>query len=89
MLALRKIVPKTKAAMRTNHVLSVADIGRELAVTPDTVRVWIMNGQLRAFRCGRITRIRRRWLDDFIRQATWPPLEPGEVMPAGVGARGG
>ena len=74
--------------MRANELLSVSDVGQELEVTPDTVRVWIANGQLRAFRCGRIVRIRRQWLDDFVRAAIWPPLEPGEAVPTGVGLRG-
>ncbi len=74
--------------MKKSELLGVGDVAGELNVTRDTVRAWIMTGQLRAFRCGRVVRIRRRWLDDFVRQATWPPLEPGEVMLTGVGARG-
>lgn len=88
MLALRKILVESETAMKTNEILNVADVAAELNVPRAAVRAWIAAGRLRAFRVGRVIRIQRRWLDAFVAQATWPPLESGEAMPIGVGLRG-
>ena len=49
-------------------MLSVEDIAEELAVNPETVRVWIRTGELVALSIGRGYRISRADLDDFIRR---------------------
>jgi excisionase family DNA binding protein len=49
-------------------MFSVEDIAGELAVNPETVRVWIRTGELVALSIGRGYRISRADLDDFIRR---------------------
>ncbi|MCB7129991.1 MAG: helix-turn-helix domain-containing protein [Candidatus Brocadiales bacterium] len=63
---------------KTNSVLTVSDVADELRVSVVSVRAWIGEGRLRHFRCGRVIRIRREWLDDFIRSTTWPNTGPVE-----------
>ena len=57
---------------KTNSVLTVSDVADELRVSVVSVRTWVGEGRLRAFRCGRVIRVRREWLDEFIRRTTWP-----------------
>lgn len=69
--------------------LTVAEAGEYLRVGEDTIRGWIASGRLPAGRCGRVTRIRRRDLDDlFVRgECTRPAGEgrPGEPPERGPG----
>lgn len=57
---------------KSNSILRVSDVAEELRVSVVSVRTWIGEGRLRAFRCGRVIRIRREWLDEFIQKTTWP-----------------
>ena len=51
-----------------NKMLSVEEVAGELAVNPETVRVWIRSGELVAFSIGKGYRVSRADLDDFIRR---------------------
>jgi excisionase family DNA binding protein len=51
-----------------DKMLSVEEVAKELAVNPETVRVWIRSGELVALSIGRGYRIARADLDDFIRR---------------------
>ena len=51
-----------------DKMLSVEEVAEELAVNPETVRVWIRSGELVAFSIGKGYRISRADLDDFIRR---------------------
>ena len=51
-----------------DKMLSVEEVAKELAVNPETVRVWIRSGELVALSIGRGYRISRADLDDFIRR---------------------
>ncbi len=51
-----------------DKMLSVEEVAKELAVNPETVRVWIRSGELVALSIGRGYRISRTDLDDFIRR---------------------
>lgn len=57
---------------KSNNILRVRDVADELRVSVVSVRAWVGEGRLRAFRCGRVIRVRREWLDEFIRKTTWP-----------------
>jgi len=66
---------------KTNIVLRVSDVADELRVSVVSVRTWVGEGRLRAFRCGRVIRIRREWLDEFIQKTTWPnPMQIEEEV---------
>ncbi len=65
---------------KTDSVLTVSDVANELRVSVVSVRTWIAEGRLRHFRCGRIIRVRREWLDEFIRRTTWPNTEQVEEV---------
>jgi excisionase family DNA binding protein len=47
-------------------MLTVPDIARELKLHPNTVRLYIVSGELIAIKLKRKYRIRRADLDDFI-----------------------
>jgi excisionase family DNA binding protein len=51
-----------------DKMLSVEEVANELAVNPETVRVWIRSGELVALSIGKGYRISRADLDDFIRR---------------------
>ncbi len=55
-----------------NEILTASDVADELRVSVVSIRNWVGEGRMRAFRCGRVIRIRREWLDEFIQKTTWP-----------------
>ncbi len=46
--------------------LSVEDIAKEIGLTEDTIRSYIRNKQLTAYRVGNTYRIKREDLNDFL-----------------------
>jgi excisionase family DNA binding protein len=48
--------------------LSVEDIAKELSVSIDTVRNWIKQKKLTAYRVGRDYRIKREDYEDFLKK---------------------
>lgn len=61
MLALAQTVPVTRAKL-----YRVDDVAEMLDVTPDTVRRWIANGQLRGVRVGGQWRVPASAVDKFL-----------------------
>ena len=53
-------------SMNEKQLLSTKAVAAELGVTSRTVAKWIRDGELTAVRLGRIWRVRREALDDFI-----------------------
>lgn len=53
-----------------DSMLSIGDAASLLACSSDTVRRMIARGELRAFRAGRLIRIRRRDLERALRPVT-------------------
>lgn len=56
--------------------LSVQTVAAELEVTTRTIYRFINDGQLTAYRIGRVYRILRSDFDDFLREAA---LRPGDL----------
>lgn len=52
----------------TERMLTPEQAAERLALTPKTVREWILKGTLPAAKMGRLWRIREADLDDFIRK---------------------
>ncbi len=68
--------------------LSTAEAARYLGITPRTLYRFIDQGQLPAFRLGRVIRLRQEDVDGFIEQRRIEPgtldhlyPEPGGVVP--------
>jgi excisionase family DNA binding protein len=53
--------------------LSVEDIANDIGVTIDTVRAWIRQKKLRAYRVGRDYRIRRTDYNKFLEERATTP----------------
>lgn len=53
----------------SEELLSPNEIGRRLRIHPETVRSWIRQGKLPAFRAGRQFRIRAADLEAFLKQS--------------------
>ena len=71
-------------------LLSVADVARLLGVTQPTVREWIKDGKLQAYRAGaRFWRIRRSEVDRMLSEqaSNRPPERSGPRLAAGREAR--
>ena len=58
--------------------LSVEDIAKDLSVTIDTVRAWIRNKKLRAYRVGRDYRIKRSDYHKFLEERATTPNDSNE-----------
>ncbi len=58
--------------------LSVEDIANELDVTIDTVRAWIRQKKLRAYRVGRDYRIKREDYNKFLEDRATTPRNDKE-----------
>ncbi len=52
------------------EVLTVYELAEYLGLHPKTVYTYIAEGRIRAIRCGRCYRIRREWVEDYIRSAS-------------------
>lgn len=51
-------------------VLHVADVAKFLGLHEKTVYTYVREGKIRAIRCGRSYRIRREWVEEYIRSAS-------------------
>lgn len=51
-------------------VLHVADVAKFLGLHEKTIYTYVREGKIRAIRCGRTYRIRREWVEDYIRSAS-------------------
>lgn len=49
-------------------MLNIKQVATELGVNPKTVQRWIQQEKLRAFKKGPVVRVKREWLELFIRQ---------------------
>jgi excisionase family DNA binding protein len=62
---------------------SVAEGAQIASVSPQTIRVWIKAGRLRGYNAGRVLRVRRQELEDFLAAgpslATTTDLTPEEL----------
>lgn len=74
-----------------NRLLGASEVADELATDVQTVRRWIREGKLRAFKPGKKFRIRRADLDAFLLASEVRPKTPEEADPAGTngGTNGG
>jgi excisionase family DNA binding protein len=62
----KNIMPKNCGVANMTQWLSVDDIAKELNVSIDTVRNWIKQKKLTAYRVGRDYRIKREDYDKFL-----------------------
>lgn len=53
-----------------SDVLHVADVAKFLGLHEKTVYSYVREGKIRAIRCGRSYRIRREWVEEYIRSAS-------------------
>ena len=51
-------------------VLHVVDVAKFLGLREKTVYLYVREGKIRAIRCGRSYRIRREWVEEYIRSAS-------------------
>jgi excisionase family DNA binding protein len=51
--------------MATSPVLSVRDVASELDVSVWTIRIWVKEGKLPAYRFGKLYKISREALNEF------------------------
>ena len=47
---------------------SVKEIAKKVGVHPNTVRNWIESGELKAYKLGRVLRIKKEDFDDFAKE---------------------
>ena len=69
--------------------LSTQDAARRLGVTPRTLYRFIDEGQLPAYRFGRVIRLQRDEVDDFIERCRIQPGSLEHLYPESVHAGGG
>ena len=72
------------------HWMSTAEAARRLGITPRTLYRFIDEGQLPAYRFGRVIRLKAQEVDSFIESCRIEPgtlehLYPETVAPAGRG----
>lgn len=48
---------------------SVKEIANKVGVHPNTVRNWIESGELKAYKLGRVLRIKKEDFEDFAKEA--------------------
>ena len=76
-----------------DRLLGASEVADELATDVQTVRRWIREGKLRAFKPGKKFRIRRADLEDFLLASEVRPKTPeetnGGTNPAGTNGGGG
>jgi excisionase family DNA binding protein len=67
----------------TGDYVSVAEAAQIASVSPQTIRVWTKAGKLRGYNAGRVLRVRRQELEDFLAAgpspATTNDLSPKEL----------
>lgn len=51
-------------------VLHVTDVAKFLGLHEKTVYTYVREGKIRAIRCGRSYRIRREWVEEYVRSAS-------------------
>lgn len=61
-------VAKDKAQLP--EVLHVSDVAKYLGLHEKTIYSYLREGKIRAIRCGRSYRIRREWVEEYIRSAS-------------------
>ncbi len=59
---------RQRRAKTIEPLLTVTEVAEICRVSERTVRRWIADGTLRSTHLGRVVRIRRRDLEDFIRE---------------------
>lgn len=47
-------------------VIDTATAARYLGLATETVQAYIRDGKIRAIKCGRKYRLRRKWLNDYL-----------------------
>jgi|GEM_PF-2416627 len=76
--AIRQELGRKPAA--TGDLVKVAEAAQIASVTTQTIRVWLRAGRLKEYRAGRVLRVRRSELEEFL--ATGPTQGgPNEVSP--------
>ena len=97
--AIRQELGKKPAA--PGEFVSAAEAAQIASVRPQTIRVWIKTAKLRGYNAGRVLRVRRQELEDFLAAgpspATTTDLSPEELadrrfsqrQAAGCGRRSG
>lgn len=69
---------KPTASNERPRLRAIVDIARQLDVQPRTVRRWIFEGQLEAFRLGRVWRVADRDLAAFLAARRTRAVEPND-----------
>jgi excisionase family DNA binding protein len=80
--------PPRRAAEQDIIWLSTQDAARRLGVTPRTLYRFIDEGQLPAYRFGRVIRLQRNEVDDFIERCRIQPGSLEHLYPESVHAVG-
>jgi excisionase family DNA binding protein len=58
--------------MKDDPILTIQEVGEILKVAPRTIRQWIKDQKLKAFKLGGLVRIHREDLDEFIDRSRRP-----------------
>jgi excisionase family DNA binding protein len=79
--AIRQELGKKPAA--AGEFVSVTKAAQIASVSPQTIRVWMKAGKLRGYNAGRVLRVRRQELEDFLAAGPSPAsttdLSPEEL----------
>lgn len=62
----------SKTAEQLPAVCTTDEVARYLRLTRETVQDYIRAGEMRAATCGRVYRIRREWVDEFLTRRSNP-----------------
>jgi excisionase family DNA binding protein len=71
------------------RAFTLAQVARALQLSPARVRAEVHAGRLRAMRCGRVWRVRREDLEDYLDRLAASPVTVESRAPRSGGARGG
>lgn len=71
--------PKPAPAPDPAEMLTTKQVAKIMGASPKTVWTWCKSGKLRYVRIGFFFRVRRDWLDEFVRVHVNGPPSPSRV----------
>ncbi len=76
---IREEIKEIGQSKATDSFLPVSEAAELAGVAPGTIRAWIDEGRLGRYHAGRVLRVKRRELEDYL--ASPPPANDNEMSP--------